>query len=308
MEINFNLESDIQKLIDCDALEIYFKGKNIFIPYMMSDAVECYIKFEDCSVQGKWDADYVGETSVTIAKNNDRQALILHQGYDNVVTIWFHKVVKYLELYQYHRIAHIWVRGNEKWRRLVYIVGTIHDKISFLGVEYSTKEECNIVNLMGFAPFRYWTPIHESLDDYYANTRDGIMEILDIAVRLGDEKFISKLQRYANDFALGKLTPRKIRHMARAVAKNNMLYAYLNSMIEMASSTYSIREYTEPQKMELERLRVEAVKEFTNKGYSGTYPLMNKGKKRVTFYEEHPYIMQEFEYENFGFKVNPIEE
>ena len=37
-----SLESDLKKLIDCKALEVFDKGAYLYIPFMMNDAVECY--------------------------------------------------------------------------------------------------------------------------------------------------------------------------------------------------------------------------------------------------------------------------
>lgn len=308
MIIKNNIQEDFEKITELEALELYIQGDVVYVPYMMNDAVECYYKFSGCNVVGNWNSEFSGETFAHHVENKGRKGIVIRQGQASTVTIWYDEVHKYMELYQYHRIAHFWIKGNEKWRRLVYIVGTIHDKLVFLGPEYCTQEEIELASLMEFAPFRYWTPIDDNLDKFYLDTNEGIVAIKKILVSLNHSKLGKAVNKYAVSFIKGDMTGRKVKCLAKQLSKDKELYHFINSLIEKASLNYQTRSYTKEMEAELMELRKKAISKYESLGYTGEYPVLLKKNRKVTFYEEHPYVMQDFEYDNFGFSINTIEE
>ena len=68
-----SLESDLKKLIDCKALEVFDKGAYLYIPFMMNDAVECYYRFDDIKVHGKWDNKSKEEISFELVENEGKK-------------------------------------------------------------------------------------------------------------------------------------------------------------------------------------------------------------------------------------------
>ena len=80
-------------------------------------------------------------------------------GGKNSFTIRFKELKFETHLYQYHGIAHVWVRGQEHWRQLVYRLGIVKDKYQFLGEETCTREEKELLPLLEFAPFRSWISV-----------------------------------------------------------------------------------------------------------------------------------------------------
>lgn len=308
MILEFDLKEDLQRLSDYDAIELYEKEETgqAFIPYMMSDAVECYIQFDGCTIRGQWQPDNKEETSFSVISDEEKKGLVLRQGESNVITIWYKKAAKYMECYQYHRIGHFWIEGQEKWRRLTYAIGTIHDKATFMGVDNCEREELQLIPIMEFAPFRYWTPLKESLDYYYDDTMEGIVAMKVIAVKIGDKKLFSIVSKYEKQMLSGKLTERKLRKLAIELCKCHKLYRYLNEQLDLASSHYQERRYSPEEEAKINDMRNAVVKPYIEKGYKGKYPVLCKRNKKVVFYEEQPYVIRDFEYNDFKFRIHEL--
>ena len=90
--------------------------------YLMNDAVESFIVFENARITGEYIKDYQGEinTSLTVQKNdstgNDEYVLVVHQK-DSVCTVFFEDVSFEVNLYNYGRTAHFWIEGYECLRK-----------------------------------------------------------------------------------------------------------------------------------------------------------------------------------------------
>lgn len=300
-------ESDLLRLTEYNAIEVFDKGDHLFIPYMMNDAVECYFRFNDISTQGSWDNKAKDEMSCSMTEHDGRKGLILRQG-KNIFTIWYGSVRKETHLYQYHRIGHFWVKGQEKWRRIVYVIGTMHEKYSFIGEDACNELEKELIPLVGFAPFRYWTPLNESLDGWYPNTFEGIVAMRHVAEAVGDKNFLRWMDRYEKAFLQGKADDRLIRKVANELIKpkHQAIFDYITEKSNEASSEYDERVYDDKTMEKILAAREQVTSSFLMKGYRGAYPLLQKNKKTVIFYEEHPYIMREFEYEDFDFKIHAL--
>lgn len=301
------LESDLQKLIDCQTLEVYRIGDNIYIPYMMNDAVECYYEFINANTMGEWDNENQGDTSFSLTTNEGRCGLILRQG-DSIFSIWYEDFRRVVECYQYHRIGHFWISGVEHIRRIVYTVGTIHEKQSFIGDEVCNDIERELIPLVEFGPYRYWTPLYENLDDYYIESYQGILAIRKVAKAVGDFKYLKLIDKYEKAFSKGKISPRLIKKLAVEFTKPEhfAMYEYINKQIDLASAEYRERPYKESENQILNNKRQEILTHYLEKGYSGAYPALYKKGELLYFYEEHPYIMRQFEYKDFGFRVHAI--
>lgn len=138
--------------------------KAYYIPYMMNDALECYLVLEHCRMTGEYqpEADENEEEepcSGQLEEKDGMFGLIVRQGQDRVFTLWFRSIQKVLKCYQYHAIGHFWQEGQEQWRRLVYILGTLHDKYQYLGEEVCSREEQELLKLAEFSPLRRWSPL-----------------------------------------------------------------------------------------------------------------------------------------------------
>ena len=63
----------------------------------------------------------------------------------------------------------------------MYMVGIIHDKYEYIGENVCNEKEIALMPLIEFPPFRFWSPIHESLDEKYPFTYDGIDAMKELA-------------------------------------------------------------------------------------------------------------------------------
>ena len=126
-----------------------------YVPYMMNDAIECYLSFHGLRISGKYDKDYEGEMWAQLEEREGRYGLIVHQGEESVFTMWFDEIMEHTNCYRYHEIGHFWRDGAEQWRQLVYMIGTIREKYRFLGEEVCNDQEMEIMSLIEFAPFYY---------------------------------------------------------------------------------------------------------------------------------------------------------
>ena len=224
----------LEELIACDALELIRRPEsnpeNIYIPYMMNDALEYYLILKECKVIGDMPERIPEGTSVQTAENDPKRGIIFGLPDGSRVSIWFLECEMVMELYQYHQIGHFWMKGQEQWRQLVYMIGTIFDKYTYIGEAACNAEERELLPLITFAPFRYWSPVREDLESKYPDAVSGIQCMQKLAEEAGDRAFKRMTGVYLFLFRLrllpiGFLT----RKLARALNKpaRTALYEYI---------------------------------------------------------------------------------
>ena len=325
------------------------KTGDYLIPYMMIDAVVYCLILKQARMTGEFleeeqviSARIVREKFLETgsvdteagdlrnSKYQTRYILVLRQESGNTCTLMFKELEESCQCYQYHQIGHFWVKGQEHWRRLVYMVGTIYDKYEYLGPEFCNEQEMELLELMGFGPFRQWSPIHESLDDFYENTQVGMERMELLAAEAGDTGYLRmiKLYRLLNLKWVSRILARKL-----LSPKRWRLYELLVKKIDAASLQYPARDYGEARNQEIEEMRRQVAEDLYEKGYIGKYPLFVKYGKysgaydsvqqvseignvyngiertdtnnKVLIYaaEEHPYVLDDMEYKDFEFRI-----
>lgn len=280
-----------------------FELKDFCVPYMMNDAAEAYLVFEDCRMTGEMLPDYEGEVTGRLENgtNGDRM-LIVRQGEENAFTLHFRKLRRVQQLYQYHAIGHFWVQGAEQWRQLVYMVGTAYDKYEFLGQDSCSSLEMELLPLMQFAPFRFWSPIRESLDERYPSAREGAECMRKLCAEAGDRKLerLAALYQKVSDGIAGRFLEYRIRKYL-AGKKGEKIYRCIREKINRASAAYPERQYAPETQEEIRRLREEAQTRLRSAGFSGAYPLFQRADLTVLAAEEHPFTV--LESESFCFRI-----
>lgn len=302
------LEQLLNELLECNALELIPDStpseENLYIPYMMNDALENYFILKDCQIIGSFTNFFKHEVFLEIIQSNSsaseapRNALILHKNNGEILTVWFSDCFQVLNFYQYHRIGHFWRKGQEHWRRLVYIIGTLHEKYTYLGASSCNELELSLLPLVEFAPFRYWSPIHESLDEYYINSEEGLFSMYQLALESGDRAyafFIKFYQKFPFSFVEHFLAKRLVSPKCKS------LYELICRKIDMASCEYSIRDYGEKRNTEIEKIRTQFTQQLYAEGFHGQYPDFYKENIKLTAMEEHPFTI--LESEDFTFKI-----
>ena len=155
--------------------------------YLMNDAVESFIVFENARITGEYIKDYQGEinTSLIVQKNdstgNGEYVLVVHQK-DSVCTVFFEDVSFEVNLYNYGRTAHFWIEGYEYLRQLEYKISILRDKLDYLGEKYCNDLEKELANLTDFPPLNYC--FYPSVPEKYLVPRDNPWEPTDKAIKV----------------------------------------------------------------------------------------------------------------------------
>jgi len=189
---------------------------------------------------------------------------------------------------------------------LVYMIGTIHDKYAFLGPDSVNDAEFALLPLVHFGPFRFYSPIDEPLDDRYPENEDGWTCMRNLAIEAGDTDYVKMIDR-AN--ALKKLpfirTDTLIKNLANALSlsRRKPLFEHIYSKVCEASSRYPERAYRPKAILEMEKARKAADAGLRAEGFTGEYPAYTKGGMSAIVFEEHPFTVQELDYEGFAFQT-----
>lgn len=303
---NEKLQKYLSEICSCHALEVHTDKDKVYIPYMMNDALECFLFFSDAQLTGLPLPDYEGDTSYEMVnettESSSKTGIIFRQGTQNVFTLWFTSVYQELQCYRYDRIGHFWVAGQEHWRRLVYILGTVYDKYQYMGSQVCNPQEMALLKLMEFAPFYYYSPIHEPLDDIYPDTLEGLQAMKNLAAEAGDRTFLALLAIYRY-FPFVEV--RKILQWAFNRPGRIPLYELLFHKIEEASRCYPERNYDEERNRSLDDARRQLTERLLQEGFRGEYPLFQKENRQILAMEEHPFTI--LEAKDFPFRIQLME-
>lgn len=268
-----------------------------YVPYMMNDAVEDYLILKNCRIVGEFLADTELPQAAQIAENEDGYVLAVRQGDENAFTLYFDDVEESVQCYQYHEIGHFWVVGQEQWRQLVYMIGTIHDKYTFLGEAFCNEQEMELLHLVEFAPFREWSPIHESLEDTYEETEEGFEAMVRFVEQAGDKgylRWISLYRRFRSHSWLSKLLANQL-----LSPKREELYQLIFDKVCEASLQYPKRIYGDAIDTEIENARLKVDSDLKNQGFVGIYPEYEKDTIKIFVTEEHPFTIMEWNHYKF---------
>lgn len=302
------LQEYLEEIISCDAFELHMirdhgneesSNPSFYIPYMMNDALECYLLLTNGRMVGEYLPDVSAELSVNYTEGPGVRGLIFKQGTDRVFTLWFEECFRVLNCYRYDQIGHFWVKGQEQWRRLVYIIGTIHDKYHYMGEEVCNEKEKELVPLMHFGPLRRYSPIRESLDEYYEDLPDGLRTMEQLAREAKDEGFLCLLKLYE------RFPCRRLMNgiLARAMGRGQRsdLYQLLFQKVQSASAEYPDRRYPEVLEQMISDSRKKVEQELKKLGFEGEYPLFWRKNLQILAVEEHPFVVMESD--SFEFRI-----
>ncbi len=299
----------VDDLLELEVLELIpseTDPADLYIPYMMNDAVEYYLILRNYQLMGPLPEEFPGETLVRLVTAPERPGLIFDMPAGEKLTLWFDRCEAVRNFYQYHRIGHFWRKGEEHWRMLVYMIGTIHDKYAFLGPDSVNEEELLLLPLVHFGPFRFYSPIDEPLDDRYPENDDGRTAMRALALAAGDTDYAQKIDRAE---ALKKLpffrreTSEKMLTEALLAPERRQLFDYIYKKVCEASSRYPERAYDAATETHMENERLRAASALHKEGFTGTYPLFTRGGTTALALEEHPFTVRELDYEGFSFHI-----
>lgn len=287
----------LAEIFQCQVFELYEevigpRNSSYYIPYMMNDALECYLVLKDARITGEYlqlDPEEF-PLQAQIAQRDGQTALIVKQGSENVFTIWFREIEESFQCYQYHRIGHFWVEGQEHWRQLVYMTGTIYDKYEYMKEKACSDLEMELMHLIEFPPFRFWSPVEESLEERYPSSPRGAACMKKLAKEAGDGMYAFLTGIYER-FPAGFLEKR-LASMLCSPAREP-LYEMIYEKIRKASLAYPKRDYGEPLNTEILKKRKAVNRRLKKAGFEGRYPFYRKDDLQIVATEEHPFTCME---------------
>ena len=147
-----------------------------------------------------------------------------------------------------------------------------------------------------FAPFRYWSPIHDSLEESYPETEEGIAAMEFFAKEAGDTAYANWIRLYRRCPKLWKVLANQLLN-----PKREALYQLIYEKVKKASFGYPEREYEAEIQKQIEEKRKAAVDELKARGFFGTYPEFEKGCQKILVTEEHPFTI--LEWNHYKFKI-----
>ena len=127
------------------------KTQNLKLVYLMNDAVESFLVFQEALLTGEYLPDFEGDLSASLSEDAQGYVLVLHQD-TTVCTLFFQDLVLETHLFDYGKTGHFWVKKWEYLRQLEYRIAILHDKLEYLGTEYCNKTEQMLAILAAFPP------------------------------------------------------------------------------------------------------------------------------------------------------------
>lgn len=293
----------LAEILKCGAFELCQADEKFLIPYMMNDALEYYLILEEASMTG----EYLPETeiiSAALSQNGEKYLLILRQEGGGVCTLHFSGIKESAQCYQYHRIGHFWVKGREQWRQLVYQIGTIYDKYEYFGERFCNQLERQLRELIRFAPFRFWSPVHESLKDRYPDSAEAAALMKELCREAGDFSYLclTTVYQVLKFPFLERLLAEEL-----TASRHKNLYRLIRSRVDEASLGYPERDYGVQMNGMIERERCAFETRMHGDGFCGKYPVFYKENREFAAMEEHPFTTLEMEWEDFGFRIRLME-
>ena len=284
------LKDLILRLCEDEALELIRGGEGkIYIPFIMNDAVEAYCLLTDAIIPAAMPDDLSMAARAEITEKDGRTGLIIRSEDAVLATVWYKDCVYKEQLYQYHRIMHCWADGNEHMRMLVYMIGTMRDKYEYLGAQSCNDAEKSLMPLLEYRPFRFFSPLEESIDAWYPETKEGREAMKSFAEEAGETQLLRLMRA-------GKLPGKWLdQRISEKIAASGRLYDLIYAKICMASETYERRTYPDNLEREMQGKRDAVHAALIKAGYAGQYPSYQKNGSQITALEEHPFTVSEMD-------------
>lgn len=273
------LEKLIQ-LLEQNQFELIFTEQDIRLVYLMNDAVESFLVFQNARMTGKYRDDYDGELEATLEKQGQKFVLIVHQG-DTVVTLFFENLIQENHFYEYGTIAHFWVKKYEYLRQLEYRLAILRDKYDYLGEKSCNEKEKQLAQLVDFPPLNYCcypaVPAKYIVprENPWEPSEDALMVMEELAERAGDRflKIVLKLYRkYPIPFLAKRIGNMLHRN------RHSKVVDLIDREIQEASKKYPCRYFGRDIELKVYQT-MNAVKERQNQ-------LKEKGQQSVILREE----------------------
>ena len=286
----------LAQILEEKVLEIW-KGENgdYYAAYLMNDSVESFLVFSQAHMVGEFQWGLEAVTQAALAVEADSYVLAVQQGGKNSFTIRFKELKFESHLYQYHGIAHVWVRGQEHWRQLVYRLGIVKDKYQFLGADFCNDQEKALLLLLEFAPFRSWICVPWDEGKQFQSSQAGIQAFLELVKETGDEQYERVLESYRKSIGSRKELHLETKlHDMLNQPEHIGIYDRIREKINEASAGYEKRSFGQEADSLIDEKRRAVEEMFWKNGFRGNYPWFQKhnDQMEISCYmlEEQPFV------------------
>lgn len=273
------LEKLVQ-LLEQNQFELIFTEQDIRLVYLMNDAVESFLVFQNVRMTGEYKDDYEGELDATLEKQEQKYVLIVHQG-DTVVTLFFENLIQENHFYEYGTIAHFWVKKYEYLRQLEYRLAILRDKYDYLGEKSCNEKEKQLAQLVDFPPLNYCcypaVPAKYIVprENPWEPSEDALMVMEELAERAGD-RFLKVVLKLYRKYPIPFLAKRIGNMLHRN--RHSKVVDLIDREIQEASKKYPCRYFGRDIELKVHQT-MNAVKERQNQ-------LKEKGQQSVILREE----------------------
>ena len=237
----------LQELLEQNQFELICQGPEIRLVYLMNDAAESFLVFQNAVMTGNYKKNYEGKLNASLNREEETYILSVYQG-DTVVTLFFTDLMLDVRLYDYSGLGHFWVKGYEYLRQLEYRIAILRDKRDYLGEEYCTQQEQKLAALADFPPLNYCC--YPAVPEKYLVPRGEPWQVSEEAIavmeELADEvhdrrmkRMLGFYRRHPNPFAAKKIA-RMLHRNAHAE-----LTDLLTEKLCEAAAVYPVRSFGE---------------------------------------------------------------
>lgn len=288
----------LARIIQEQVLDIW-KGEdqNYYAAFVMNDSVESFLIFEDAVMTGVFEKDITEETTAALSVEEESYVLAVRQGNRNSFTLRFRELAFRIQTYQYHEVVHVWVKGEEHLRQLVYQLGIIKDKAEFLPRDCCSRKERQLIKLLEFAPLRGWYFVPWEEDSVFESTDAGIDAFLEFADLANDDilkRQVLKYQRCSKGRQRQRRRLEKRIHCMLNQSEHLPVYELLREELDEASKVYEKRSFGAAKDHIIEQKRIEIAELFEENGFHGIYPWFYKTEEKINIscriYEEQPFV------------------
>lgn len=244
--------SKLGEALEQGQFELLFTEEKIRLVYLMNDAVESFLVFENARMTGEYIVEWEGEMEAELSipeELDDEYVLVVRRG-ETVVTLFFEDLSEEIYLYDYGEIGHFWVKGAEYLRQIEYKIAIVRDKLDYLGEEYCNQIERKLAVLADFPPLNHccYPAVSKQYivprEDSWVPSADAHRTIQELAAAAEDKKLLRSLglyQKYSWKW-FAKRIARMLEDRNHAAVTDLLL-----EELKMAAASYPRRKFTDEE-------------------------------------------------------------
>ncbi len=244
--------SKLGEALEQGQFELLFTEEKIRLVYLMNDAVESFLVFENARMTGEYIVEWEGEMEAELSipeELDDEYVLVVRRG-ETVVTLFFEDLSEEIYLYDYGEIGHFWVKGAEYLRQIEYKIAIVRDKLDYLGEEYCNQIERKLAVLADFPPLNHccYPAVSKQYivprEDPWVPSADAHRAIQELAAAAEDKKLLRSLGIYQKHpwKWLAKRIARMLEDRCHAAVTDLLL-----EELKMAAASYPRRKFTDEE-------------------------------------------------------------